>query len=93
MNRELVLQELSDEQLELVTGGDGGITIIINVYYITQNIDINNSVLINSSVGNSALINSSVGNSALRGSPVDSFNVSRSYASSGFWEDNHHHRR
>ncbi len=54
MNRELILQELSDDELEVVTGGD-------TVFYITF-INISNSTLINSPVGSfngNVLVNSS----------------------------------
>lgn len=63
MNNEIVSQELSDEQLELVTGGDGGPSTTINIYYVTVT-NISNSVLVNSPVDSfntySAPVNTSV---------------------------------
>ena len=67
MNNEIVSQELSDEQLELVTGGHGGPSTIINIYFVTVT-NISNSVLVDSPVDS---LNTS---SALVNTSADSFN-------------------
>jgi hypothetical protein len=88
MSRELMLQELSDEQLELVNGGDT--TIVYNItinYYITDNITITNSKIIGANIGDITVING-----RLVGYPGG--NYSDNYSSSGrcHWSYGYWHR-
>ncbi len=77
MNRELMLQELSDEQLELVTGGDT----IVNIYYVYEtNVNITNSILIN--------VNINSFNNRGWSDESSSYEASQSYGSSE-WDCRH----
>ena len=87
MTNEVMLYELSDAQLESVTGGDTIINIVYAPVYI-----------INSTVTNSAIDN---GNSYAQNSfNMNSFNGTGPYGSSRYWgfggcsfEDNHFRHR